>query len=281
MASLARVRTGPAPCGAAAVTVARPKILVTNDDGYASDGLAALGEALRELGDVTVVAPEHDNSGIGHQITIKAPVRAAVVENRVVPTYRLSGTPADCVVVGAFDLCGGTPSLLVSGINRGANVGDDLNYSGTVAAAVEGTIIGIPSLAVSLAASWPEQGSEHHWDTAAAIAVQMGRDILADGLPRLSLLNVNVPNLPERELRGIRWVRQGRKGYRDRLDRRTDPRGGTYYWLWGTFDASDIVEGTDLAAVRDGFVSVTPLSIDRTNHDELGRRWRERNTRAG
>ncbi|MBC5802697.1 MAG: 5'/3'-nucleotidase SurE [Candidatus Eremiobacteraeota bacterium] len=263
------------------MSMGRPKILVTNDDGYASDGLAVLGEALRALGDVTVVAPEHDNSGIGHQITIKAPVRAAPVEGRAVPTYRLSGTPADCVVVGAFDLCGGTPALLVSGINRGANVGDDLNYSGTVAAAVEGTIIGVPSLAISLAASWPEQGLEHHWKTAADIAVQMGREILADGLPRLTLLNVNVPNLPARELRGIRWVRQGRKGYRDRLDRRTDPRGGAYYWLWGAFDPADIVDGTDLAAVRDGYVGVTPLSIDRTNHDELGRRWRERNARVG
>ncbi len=105
----------------------------------------------------------------------------AAVEDRAVPTYRLSGTPADCVVVGAFDLCGGMPALLVSGINRGANVGDDLNYSGTVAAAVEGTIIGIPSLAISLAASWPEQGSEHHWETAAATAVQMGAEILAEG----------------------------------------------------------------------------------------------------
>ncbi len=255
-----------------------PKILVTNDDGYESRGIIALAEALRKLGDVTVVAPEHDNSGIGHQISIKAPVRCASVPDRAVPTYRLSGTPADCVVVGAFDLCGALPSLLVSGINRGANVGDDLNYSGTVAAAVEGTIIGIPSLAISLAASWPEQGSEHHWETAASIAVQIGRDILGEGLPHLTLLNVNVPNVSKRGLRGIRWVRQGRKGYRDRLDRRTDPRGGTYYWLWGAFDPSDIVLGTDLAAVRDGFVSVTPITIDRTNHDELGRRLRERNT---
>ena len=258
----------------------RAKILVTNDDGYMSPGIVALADALREVGDVTVVAPDQDNSGIGHQISIKTPVRASEVSGRNVPTYRISGTPADCVVIGAFDLCGGTPSLVVSGINRGANVGDDLTYSGTVAAAVEGTIIGIPSVAVSLAASWPEGSREHEWETAAAVAVDIAREILSEGLPRLTLLNVNVPNISRKELRGVRWVRQGRKSYRDRLDKREDPRGGTYYWLWGAFDPSDIVDGTDLAAVRDGYVSVTPLSIDRTNHDELGRRWREANRRV-
>ena len=261
------------------MSTARPKILVTNDDGYTSNGIIALADALRELGDVTVVAPDQDNSGIGHQISIKTPVRAAEVHGRSVPTYRISGTPADCVVIGAFDLCGGTPSLVVSGINRGANVGDDLTYSGTVAAAVEGTIIGIPSLAVSLAASWPEEAREQEWATAGEIAKRIAHDILTDGLPRLTLLNVNVPNLALKELRGSRWVRQGRKSYRDRLDRRSDPRGDTYYWLWGAFDSSDIVDGTDLAAIRDGYVSITPLSIDRTNHDELGRRWREAHPR--
>jgi 5'-nucleotidase len=259
----------------------RPKILVTNDDGYASQGIIALAEALQELGDVTVVAPEQDNSGIGHQVSIKTPVRASEVRGRAVPTYRCGGTPADCVVIGAFDLCGALPALVVSGINRGANVGDDVNYSGTVAAALEGTIIGVPSMAVSLAASWPKQDRQHEWATAAAVAVTFGRQILAEGLPRLTLLNVNVPNLAPGELRGTRWVRQGRKSYRDRVERRSDPRGGTYYWLWGAFDPADIVDGTDLAAVRDGYVSVTPLSIDRTNHDELGRRWREENARVG
>lgn len=261
--------------------MSRPKILVTNDDGYASFGLIALADALRELGDVTVVAPDQDNSGIGHSISIKHPVRVSEVRERAVPTYRCSGTPADCVVVGAFDLCGGMPSLVVSGINRGANIGDDLNYSGTVAAAIESVIIGVPSIAISLAASWPEHARDHHWDTAARVAVRVARDVLANGLPRLTLLNVNVPNLPESELRGDRWVRQGRKSYKDRVERRTDPRGGTYYWLWGSFDAADIVTGTDLAAVRDEYVSITPLTIDRTDHDELGRRLRNENVAAG
>jgi len=256
----------------------RPKILVTNDDGYASPGIDAMADALRELGDVTVVAPDHDNSGIGHQISIKHPVLVSEVTGRSTRTFRCSGTPADCVVVGAFELCGGRPSLVVSGINRGANVGDDLNYSGTVAAATEAVIIGIPAMAISLVASWPEKAPEHHWDAAAEVGVRIAREILEAGLPRLSLLNVNVPNVPASVLRDVRWTRQGRKGYRDRVERRTDPRGGTYFWLWGTFDPDDIVDGTDLAAVRDGHVSVTPISIDRTNHDELGRRFRMQST---
>ncbi len=248
------------------------RILVTNDDGYQSFGLIAVAEALRELGEVTVVAPETDMSGVGHSVSIKYPVRVAKVRDRAVPTYRCSGTPADCVVVGAYDLCGGMPDLLVSGINRGANLGDDLNYSGTVAAAIEGTIVGVPSIAVSLAATWPEHARDHQWATAAAYAVEAARDVFAHGLPPLTLLNLNVPNLPRDEVGEIRWTVQGRKLYRDRVDRRNDPRGGTYYWLWGSFDASTIVEGTDLAAIRDNCVSITPVTIDRTDRATLAQR---------
>ena len=253
----------------------RPRILVTNDDGYESAGLIALAEALAALGDVTVVAPDRDRSGVGHSVSINAPVGVSPISGRAQPTYRCTGTPADCVVVGAFDLCGGMPLLVVSGINRGANLGDDINYSGTVAAAFEGVIIGVPSIAISLAATWPERGTEHHWGTAARIALAVARDVLANGLPRLTLLNVNVPNVRERDLRGVRYVRQGRKAYRDRVDRRADPRGGTYFWLWGAFDPSTIVEGTDLAAVRDVYASITPVTLDRTDHDELGRMLRD------
>jgi 5'-nucleotidase len=258
----------------------RPKILVTNDDGYKSYGLIAVAEALRVLGDVTVVAPDDDRSGVGHSVSIALPVRVNEVRDRAVPTFRCSGTPADCVVVGAFDLCGGKPALVVSGINRGANLGDDLNYSGTVAGATEGIITGIPSMAISLAASWPEHARDHHWNTAAHYAVDVARDILGHGLPPLTLLNVNVPNVVAAAVRGVRWTRQGRKAYRDRLDRRTDPRGGTYYWIWGSFDPSDIEEGTDLAAIRDGFVSITPVSIDRTDRDLLDERRSARGSHA-
>jgi 5'-nucleotidase len=243
----------------------RPKILVTNDDGYRSPGIIAIADALAELGDVTVVAPERDNSGVGHSISIKHPVRVGNVRDRKVPTYYCTGTPADCVVVGAFDLCGGKPALLVSGINRGANAGDDINYSGTVAAAIEGTISGVPSIAISLAGGWPEITGPLHWETAAKIGLDSARDVLANGLPAFTLLNINVPNRPIHELRGSRWARQARKAYTDRVDRRTDPRGSTYYWLWGSFDSASIADGTDLAALRDGYVSLTPILVDRTN----------------
>ena len=252
----------------------RPKILVTNDDGYQSFGIAAMAGALSAIGEVTVVAPDSDMSGVGHKISIKEPVRVARSREREIPTYRCSGTPADCVVIGAFDLCGGMPSLVVSGINRGANLGDDLNYSGTVAAAIEGVIIGVPSMAVSLAATYPEVAKDHRWQTAATAAAEIAAEVIARGLPPLTLLNVNVPNLAPEAIRGTRWTVQGRKPYQDRLDRRTDPRGGTYYWIWGSFDPAQIVEGTDLAAIRDGYVSVTPIGIDRTDRAYLESRAR-------
>ncbi len=252
----------------------RPKILVTNDDGVESPGLIALADALDALGEVTVVAPDRDNSGVGHSISIVTPIRVTAVAGRAMPTFACSGTPADCVFVGAFDLCGGMPSLVVSGINRGANLGDDINYSGTVAAATEGIVIGVPAIAISLVVNWAERGVSEQWNAAADIALALGREVLADALPPLTLLNVNVPNVAARELRGIRYVRQGRKAYRNRVDRRSDPSGGTYYRLFGSSDAAAVVDGTDLAAVRDGYVSVTPVSIDRTDHDELGRRFR-------
>lgn len=252
----------------------RPKILLTNDDGYQSFGIAAMADALTEVGDVTVVAPDSDMSGVGHKISIKDPVRVARSRDRTVPTYRCSGTPADCVVIGAYDLCGGKPALVISGINRGANLGDDLNYSGTVAAAIEGIIIGVPAMAVSLAASYPEVAKDHQWETAAKFAAEIARDVIANGLPPLTLLNVNVPNLPSDAVRGTRWTVQGRKPYNDRLDRRSDPRGGTYYWIWGSFDPAQIVEGTDLAAIRDGYVSITPITIDRTDRALLAERVR-------
>ncbi len=253
---------------------ARPKILVTNDDGVESAGIIALADSLASLGDVTVVAPDRDNSGVGHSISIYQPIRVTPVAGRTMPTYACSGSPADCVFVGAFDLCGGMPSLVVSGINRGANLGDDINYSGTVAAATEGAVIGVPSIAISLAVNWSQRDVRERWDVAAAVALDLGRDVLADGLPPLALLNVNVPNLGANEMRGMRYVRQGRKAYRNRVDRRNDPSGGTYFWLFGASDDAAVVDGTDLAAVRDGYVSVTPVSIDRTDHDELGRRFR-------
>jgi 5'-nucleotidase len=241
------------------------RILVTNDDGVEGEGLIVLARALAELGDVTVVAPDRDRSGVGHALSIHDPVRVHELKHRDVRTFACTGTPADCVVIGSYDLCGGLPSLLISGINRGANLGDDVNYSGTVAAAIEGALVGVPSVAISLAATWPEFSRVHHWASATEAALLIAGDILRDGLPPRTYLNVNVPNHPAHELAGVRWTRQGRKKYGDRLDPRRDPRGGAYYWIWGSFDPSQIEDGTDLAAIRDRYVSVTPMTVDRTD----------------
>jgi 5'-nucleotidase len=245
------------------------RILVTNDDGVDSEGLDLLARALAELGAVTVVAPDRDRSGVGHALTIHDPVRVREVQERGVRTFACTGTPADCIVIGAFDLCGGLPALVVSGINRGANLGDDVNYSGTVAAAIEGALVGVPSIAISLAATWPEHSREHHWQSAVEAAVGIAGDLLRDGLAPRTYLNVNVPNHPPHELNGLRWTRQGRKKYGDRIDPRRDPRGGAYYWIWGSFDPAQIEDGTDLAAIRDRYVSVTPMSVDRTDFSSL------------
>jgi 5'-nucleotidase len=247
------------------------RILVTNDDGVDSEGIVVLAQTLSALGDVTVVAPEGDRSGVSHSITIRHTVTVARVDGRSVPTYSCSGTPADCVVLGAFELCGGRPEIVVSGINRGANLGDDINYSGTVAGAMEGVMVGAQAIAISLAATWPKVDNLHHWETAAAIACELAADLLRDPLPSPILLNVNVPNVAREQLQGTRYTAQGRKRYEDRVARESHDGKLGYYWIWGTFDRSQIGQGTDLEAVEQGFASVTPMSADRTDDAALER----------
>lgn len=247
------------------------RILVTNDDGVESEGLIVLATALRDLGEVTVVAPDSDRSGVSHSITIRHTVTVAPVEGRDVPTYACSGTPADCVVLGAFEFCGGLPDLVVSGINRGANLGDDINYSGTVAGAMEAVMVGSQAIAVSLAATWPKVDDVHRWETAAAIARDLAASLLREPLPPPRLLNVNVPNIPREALRGIRYCAQGRKRYQDRVARESRDGKAGYYWIWGTFDKSAIGIGSDLEAVEQGYASVTPMSADRTDYETLAR----------
>lgn len=251
------------------------RILVTNDDGVESEGIIVLADALRALGDVTVVAPDSDRSGVSHSITIRHTVTIVQIEGRSVPTYACSGTPADCVVLGAFELCGGRPEIVVSGINRGANLGDDINYSGTVAGAMEGIMVGSQAIAISLASTWPKVDAVHRWDTAAAIACELADEILRDPLPSPVLLNVNVPNVARDQLRGMRHTTQGRKRYEDRVARESHDGKIGYYWIWGTFDRSQIGGGTDLEAIEQGYASVTPMSADRT-HDATLERLRAR-----
>ena len=248
-----------------------PRILVVNDDGIESEGIVKLADALRSLGDVTVVAPDGDRSGTSHSISAQRAVRAQQLAGSGVTRFACSGTPADCVLLGVNELCGGRPDVVVSGINRGANLADDVNYSGTVAAAVEATIVGVPAIAISLVSSWPQVDSEHHWDTAAAIARQLTADILREPLAAGVYWNVNVPNIPR--VNGVRYTRLGRKQYADRcarVDDDTSGAGTAYYWVW---DMSHLGGGddTDTVAVDAGYVSITPLHIDRTDDATLRR----------
>jgi len=236
---------------------------VTNDDGVESPGIVRLAEALCVLGEVTVVAPDGDRSAISHRVTFVDPVSMSPVVGRSMPTFSCSGTPADCVVLGAYQACGGFPDLLVSGINRGANLGDDINYSGTVAAAIEASIIGIPSIAISLATRWGEEDTQH-WETASALVLRLVRE-WRTRLPKTSFLNVNVPNVPESQLRGIRVTRQGRKRYEERLQRLPTNSEAATFRIRGTYDFTSAVPGTDLEAIREGYASITPVSIDRTD----------------
>jgi 5'-nucleotidase len=247
-----------------------PRILVVNDDGIGSEGIGALARALQPLGAVTVVAPDGDRSGTSHSISVHTAVRAQAMPEGGLRRFGCSGTPADCVLLGVNELCGGRPDLVVSGINRGANLADDVNYSGTVAAAVEATIVRIPAIAVSLVSSWPKHDPVHHWNVAAAVARQLAADVLREPLPPGTYWNVNVPN--RAELRGIRFTRLGRKQYAERLARvEGDADAGmAFYWVW---DMSHLGGGddTDTVAVDAGYASVTPLQIDRTDEATLRR----------
>jgi 5'-nucleotidase len=249
------------------------RILVVNDDGVDSDGIIHLAEALRALGDVTVVAPDSDRSGTSHSISTQHVVTATERRGRRVRTYACSGTPADCVVLGVNELCGGKPDLVVSGINRGANLADDINYSGTVGAAVEAVVVGIPAMAVSLCTSWTESEDVLHWETAAAIACDLAAAMQREPLPVGSYWNVNTPNLPRAELAGVRFTRQGRKSYAERMARDVSSDGAAYFWVW----ANPVIGGgeeTDTAAVESGYASITPLRIDRTD-DAVFARYEE------
>jgi 5'-nucleotidase len=245
-----------------------PRILVVNDDGVDAEGLIVLAETLCALGEVTVVAPDGDRSGTSHAISTQHVVTATEIKHRKTKTYACSGTPADCVVLGANELCGGIPDLVVSGINRGANLADDINYSGTVAAAVEAVVAGIPAIAVSLAASWPVFDPTHHWATAATVVRALAAELQQTPLPYGTYWNVNVPNVAYDQLRGVRYTRQGRKRYVDRLAREEGTTGERFYWVWAN-PLHEPGEDTDSAAVDAGYASVTPLRIDRTDEEVL------------
>jgi 5'-nucleotidase len=230
-------------------------ILVTNDDGVHAAGLAALAAAVAELGDVFVIAPEREQSACGHALTLHRPLRVVEVRER---WYSVNGTPSDCVNLGVLGFLPERPVLVVSGINHGSNLGDDVTYSGTVSAAMEGTLLGIPSIAVSLV-----EGSD--FAPAGAVARLIATRALVEGIPRKTLLNVNVPADP----RGIRVTALGHRVYAGKIVEQTDPRGRTHYWIGAGPPEWEALEGTDMGAIHEGYVAITPLHLDLTNHRAL------------
>ncbi|NOZ49092.1 MAG: 5'/3'-nucleotidase SurE [Chloroflexi bacterium] len=239
-----------------------PRILVTNDDGVESPGLLPLAQALRVLGEVIVFAPNRNWSAAGHNKTMHKPLRVwSVTLADGSEAFTTDGAPSDCVALAALGLVETPIDLVVSGINTHPNLGVDVTYSGTVAAAMEAAIHGWPGIAVSL-----DDGDGHHWPTAASAAVAVARQVRKHGLPTNTLLNVNVPNLPIEQLNGYRATRLGHRVYRDVLIERRDPRGAPYYWIGGDPPTGIEESGTDLAALTEGYVSVTPLHMDMTQH---------------
>jgi len=242
-------------------------ILLTNDDGIHSAGLQALADEMQSLGRVVVVAPDRERSAVGHALTLHAPLRA---EEILTDRWAVSGTPTDAVSLGIHGLLKEKPALVVSGINKGANMGDDLTYSGTVAAAMEATLMGVPAVAISLAS---KEFSYDNFRSAAAVARQMAETVLEHGLPADTFINVNVPDSAPL---GIRLTRQGKRVYGDAVVQNRDPRGRTYYWIGAGELSFQDLEGTDFHAVQNGYVSVTPLHLDLTNYAAMERlrQWR-------
>jgi 5'/3'-nucleotidase len=236
------------------------RILVTNDDGYRSEGIHALAAALRRLGDVTIVAPVEEASAIGHALTLRRPLRLEPVKDGV---YAVDGTPTDCVNVAITQVFAGElPDLVVSGINKGYNLGDDITYSGTVAGALEGALLGIPSLAVSLRAT----RGEYEFSFAARAAAVLADAMLRSPLPPRTFLNVNVP---KGQPRGYRTTVQAKRNHITSVAERQDPKGRSYFWIEEGQNEWEPHDKSDYQAVRDGYVSVTPLHPDLTAYSAL------------
>jgi 5'-nucleotidase len=238
----------------------RPRILITNDDGIHSEGIEALEAAMREIGEVYVVAPASEMSGASHSLTLERPLRIRQIDER---HWTVDGTPTDCVTLALNRILidGERPDICVSGINHGANLGDDATYSGTVAGAMEATILGIPGLAFSLVAT-----RTHDFTESARVAIEVTRKALAEGLPEWTLLNVNTPKGTPK---GVRVTRQGFKEAKPVISEHTDPRGKLYYWIGEVRAGFRAEGGTDFEAVDEGYVSVTPMKSDLTNHAAL------------
>jgi 5'-nucleotidase len=235
------------------------RILVTNDDGYRSAGIQALAVTLRDLGDVTIVAPTSEASAIGHALTLRRPLRLETIDDRV---FAVDGTPTDCVNVAVTHVFKGLPDLVVSGINKGWNLGDDVTYSGTVAGALEGALLGVPSIGVSLR----QTRGDYDFSHAARAAALIADAILRQPLPGRTFLNINVP---KGEPKGYRVTVQAKRNHVTSVAERHDPKGHPYYWIEEGENEWEPHDRSDYQAVRDGYVSVTPLHPDLTAHHAL------------
>lgn len=246
-------------------------VLISNDDGIDAPGILALVLEMKKIASVTVVAPDRQQSAVGHAITMNYPLRAiAFRKNGEFFGYAVDGTPADAVKLGVRFLLKEKPDLLISGINHGSNTAINILYSGTVSAATEGTVLGIPSIAVSLTTH-----DQADFSYAAKFAARLAQRVVAEGLPQGTLLNVNVPAVPEEKISGVRVTRQGNSSWEDTFDVRRDPAGREYFWLTGSMAIRDTDPETDQIAVRENFISVTPIHYELTDLVLLERmkRW--------
>lgn len=238
------------------------EILITNDDGIYAEGIYALATALKKAGNVTVVAPDTQRSAVGHAITITDPLRVTEARrNGKFFGYAASGTPADCVKLGIKSIMKKRPDLVVSGVNLGGNQAYNILYSGTVSGATEGSLLGIPSMAVSL-----DTFKNPDFGPSADFALKMAKLMARREVPAGTLLNVNVPNLPRKRIKGVRVTNQSLTCFNDWFDKRTDPHGNTYYWMTGDYKPKDADKASDLNALLAGYISVTPIQFDLTNY---------------
>ncbi len=236
-------------------------IIISNDDGYAAAGITALAKGLGELAKLTVVAPDRDRSGASNSLTLEYPIRATEMPNGF---FRVDGTPTDCVHLAITGLIKTEADMVVSGINAGANLGDDVLYSGTVAAAMEGRFLGLPSMAVSLLGP-----DFKHFSTAVKVVRMLVKRIHLSDLPLDTLLNINVPDLPWEEIAGLQATRLGHRHKAEPVIKSQDPRGRNIYWVGPPGKEKDEGEGTDFYAVKHNYVSITPIKVDLTRHDTI------------
>jgi 5'-nucleotidase len=239
------------------------EILLSNDDGFESPGLIALYERLSEVGNVTVVAPQQEQSTTGHRLTLHKPLRYSEIRKNY---YAVSGSPADCVYMATRLLMKTKPDIIVSGINKGANLGNDIYYSGTVAAAREGAYFGLKSVAFSLALGHHSDKEDYHWDTAAEFAKLFVPMVMKKNVPKNHIMNVNVPNIPLQKVQGVKISKQGLRYYTDEITDRLDPRNKHYYWLGGEYKGFENIPGSDCVHVDQNYISIVPLKIDSTDY---------------